>query len=68
MDPNIVWGSLLAVGAAYEVYGIFNKRNGDTLSERTRAWFHTKTKAGKAVFSVAWIAFATWYLIHILGG
>jgi hypothetical protein len=68
MDSNIVWSTLFGAGVAYEAYTILNKKNGDTLSERTRTWFHTRTKAGKIVFSVAWITFATWYLIHIIGG
>lgn len=68
MNPDIVWGSLFAVGAAYEAYGIFSRKFGDTLSDRTRAWFHTNTKTGKAVFTVSWLAFSAWYLIHIIGG
>jgi len=67
-DPDIVWGSLFAAGAAFETYAIFNKKNGDTLSERTRALFQVKTKTGKAVFTVAWVTFAAWFLIHITGG
>lgn len=68
MSPDVAWGALLAAGAAYETYGIFNRKNGDTLSERTRAWFHTNTKTGKAVFTVSWLAFSAWFLIHIIGG
>ena len=68
LDPNVCWGTLLAVGTAYETYGIFNKKNGDTLSERTRALFHTNTKTGKAVFTVSWLAFSAWFLVHIIGG
>jgi hypothetical protein len=68
IDPNVAWGTILAAAAAYETYGIFNRKNGDTLSERTRAWFHTNTKTGKAVFTVSWLAFSAWFLIHIIGG
>lgn len=68
MNPDIVWGSLFAAGAAYEAYGIISRKFGDTLSDRTRAWFHTNTKTGKAVFTVSWLAFSAWYLIHIIGG
>lgn len=28
-----VWGGLLAAGLAFEVYTLFNRRHGDTLSE-----------------------------------
>jgi hypothetical protein len=68
MSADVAWGLLLGAGAAYETYGIFNRTNGDTLSERTRAWFHTNTKTGKAVFTVSWLAFSAWFLIHIIGG
>ncbi len=68
MDANVGWGVVFAAGAAYETYGIFNKKSGDTLSERFRAWFHTNTKTGKAVFTVSWLAFSAWFLIHIIGG
>lgn len=62
-----VWGGLLAAGAAFEVYALRNGRSGDTLSERTRSWFRVRTLAGRAVFTLAWIAFASWYLVHIIG-
>lgn len=68
MNPNIIWGTILAAGAAYETYGIFNKRTGDTLSERTRALFHTHTRPGKAIFAAAWLAFSAWFLVHITYG
>jgi hypothetical protein len=68
VDPNIVWGALFAAGGAYEIYTIFNKKNGDTLSERTRSLFRVKTKIGKAVFTTAWLAFSAWFLVHIVGG
>lgn len=68
MNPDIVWGAILSVGAAYETYAILNKKNGDTLSERTRDWFRTRTKTGRAVFTGSWIAFSVWFLIHIING
>lgn len=68
MNPNIVWGALFAAGGAYEIYAIFNRRNGDTLSERVRSLFHVKTKTGKVVFSLAWLTFSAWFLIHIIQG
>lgn len=68
MNPNIVWGALFAAGGAYEIYAIFNRKHGDTLSERVRSLFHVKTKIGKTVFTVAWLTFSAWFLVHILGG
>ncbi|MCX3064190.1 hypothetical protein [Streptomyces beihaiensis] len=61
-----MWGGLLAVGAVLEVWAIRNGRPGDTLSERTRAWFRVRTRAGAAVFVAAWCSFAAWFLVHIL--
>ncbi len=66
MDPNVVWGGLFAVGAAYEVYALFNKKVGDTLSERTRALFRVGTRPGRVIFTAAWCAFSVWFLRHIL--
>jgi hypothetical protein len=65
-DPDMVWGLLLATGFAYEVYALLNKTPGDTLSERTRAWFRTHKQPGRAVFAAAWLGFATWFFVHIL--
>lgn len=65
---DLVWGGLLAVGALVEVWALVNRTDGDTLSERTRAWFRVHTRSGRAVFAVAWVAFAGWFLVHILGG
>ena len=63
---DVVWGGLLAAGAGFEVYALRNARAGDTLSERTRAWFRVNTRVGRAVFAVAWVGFAAWFLVHIL--
>lgn len=68
MTSDVVWGALFAAGFAYEAYALLNRKNGDTLSERTRAWFRTRTKPGRAVFAIAWGSFAVWFLVHILGG
>jgi hypothetical protein len=64
---DVVWGSLLVVGAVVEVWALRNARAGDTLSERTRVWFRVRTPFGRAVFAVAWVGFAAWFLVHILG-
>lgn len=60
-----VWGGLLALGAVVEVIALRTPRKGDTLSERTRAWFRVRTPAGKAVFAAVWVGFASWFLVHI---
>lgn len=66
-SADVVWGGLLAAGAAFEVYALVNGRDGDTLSERTRSWFRVRTRPGAVVFGVTWFVFATWFLFHIIG-
>lgn len=66
MNPNIVWALLLLSGLAYEGYALASKAEGDTLSERTRAFFRVHTKPGRAIFLVGWSAFAVWFGVHIL--
>lgn len=68
MNPNLVWGALFVIGSAYEGWTIKNAITGDTLSERTRAWFYTKTPWGRVFFSTFWIGFSGWFLVHILKG
>jgi hypothetical protein len=65
---RFVWGALLVYGAAIEVEGIVNPDSQDTLSEFTRWAFQVDSTAGAVIFGVLWTAFATWFLVHILGG
>lgn len=68
-NSNAVWGALLGAGFLYEMYGVLVRPNkGLTLSERTRDWFHTSSKPGKAVFVVAWLGLTAWFIPHILFG
>ena len=66
--PDLTW--LLWVGGfvILETIGLITKRNGDTLSERTRQWFRTNTRVGASIFGVSWVVFAVWFLVHILWG
>ena len=67
MDWNIVWVLWLALFALFEGVALADKRDEDTLSERTRAWFRTRDSAtGRRVFAAGWTAFAGWFLWHIL--
>lgn len=68
MDPNLVWGGILGTAFVYEMYGVFNKVEGDTLSERTRDWFRTKSTPGKIVFTAAWLGLTAWFIPHIVFG
>jgi hypothetical protein len=68
MDPNLAWGAILGTAFAYEMYGVFNGKLGDTLSERVRTWFHTSTRPGKAAFVIAWLGLTAWFIPHIIFG
>lgn len=63
---------LLLVGLGFtipEAIAIANKTPGDTLSERTRAWFRTKTRTGRTAFVAFWVALLgvwIWFLPHII--
>ncbi|MFE6000269.1 hypothetical protein ACFQ6C_25970 [Streptomyces sp. NPDC056454] len=68
MDPNLGWGAVLGAAFVYEMYGVLNKTDGDTLSERIRVWFRTSTRGGKAAFVVAWLGLTAWFIPHIING
>ncbi|AWK09605.1 hypothetical protein DDQ41_12495 [Streptomyces spongiicola] len=65
--PDLIWAALLALGAAYELLALADAEDGNTLSERVRAWFRVHTRPGRAIFAAAWTGFAVWFLVHILG-
>lgn len=64
--PGAVWGTLIAVGAAYEVRALRRGRNTHTLSHLTRRTVRIHTPVGRRAFICGWTAFALWYLRHIL--
>jgi hypothetical protein len=68
MDPDLVWGGLLGSALVYEMYAVFNGKQGDTLSERLRVWMRTNTKPGKALFVLGWLGLTAWFVPHILNG
>lgn len=62
-----IWAGIILAGAAFETYALRGKKEGDTLSEVTRALFRTrKGKAGRVAFGVAWAGFSVWFLGHVL--
>lgn len=65
---TFIWLMILFPPAVWEAYAIRSKVEGDTLSERTRAWFHTHTRGGRLAFLLAWAALAIWFPIHIVTG
>lgn len=54
-----------------EAKGIYNERvhgaTDETLSEKMRDLFHTKTKTGRTVWAVVWGLFAMLFALHISG-
>ena len=70
---NAYWltflGVVLAGFGVAEGWALQNKVPGDTLSERTRAWFRTSTPGGGWTFAGVWGALLVtwlWFLGHIL--
>ncbi len=66
MDFNKVWVTILATAAVVEAWALVNSKPDDTLSERTRAWFHIHKRPGWMVFAAAWVVFSVWFFVHIL--
>lgn len=64
---DLIWASWLLLFVLFEGRALLDPRSEDTLSERTRAWFRTnKSPVGRQVFGWGWVAFAGWFLWHIL--
>lgn len=66
-EPNIAWLGWIALFAAMEGNAIASETAGDTLSERLRVWFMTKTVAGRWGFTAALGVFALTFATHITG-
>lgn len=64
---DAMWVSWLGLFVVFEAHALLNETLGDTLSERTRDWFRTKTPAGRVGFIVFVLALASWFIPHILG-
>lgn len=64
---GVIWSGLTVAVLGFEGYTLFNRKQGDTLSETTRAVFRTRSsKTGRRIFAVVWTGFSAWYLGHIL--
>ncbi|MFI5688619.1 hypothetical protein [Streptomyces sp. NPDC051636] len=50
--PDLIWANLLVIGLAYELFTLVDGEDGNTLSERVRAWFRVHTRPGRAVFAL----------------
>jgi hypothetical protein len=68
INPDVAWATILGGALAWELRTVFNKKLGDTLSERLRVWFRTNTTGGKVVFVASWLALTAWFVPHIIFG
>ncbi|WP_326644572.1 hypothetical protein OIE67_25700 [Nonomuraea fuscirosea] len=75
MIPEWMWIAWLAVAAGgfaiLEIIALINRRRGDTLSERTRAWLgitppNARRRIAVPVFAAVLILFLVWFLPHII--
>lgn len=64
---DAMWVSWLGLFVVFEGHALLTESLGDTLSERTRDWFRTKTPAGRVGFIVFVLALGSWFIPHILG-
>ena len=60
VDSWIVWASVFAAGSAYELWAIFNRRKGDTLTEKVK-WLYRVP-----VIKFVGTAFLGWLMLHFL--
>lgn len=65
-QPDLMWVGWLALFGAMEGNAIVNETEGDTLSERTRVWFSTKSRAGRWGFLASLGVGAAWFAVHII--
>jgi hypothetical protein len=68
---TIAWLAWLGAFALIEGKALFNKTEGDTLSEHVWRWFAVKDKSRKGLVRArrfALLAFMSWLSIHFLTG
>lgn len=66
---TVAWLTWIALFVVIEVPAIFNRQAGDTLSERLRAWFATRTKpVGWRLRRLTLAFFLTWLVLHLFLG
>ncbi|ONH54128.1 hypothetical protein CcI49_31225 [Frankia sp. CcI49] len=59
----LLWGVMFL---AIELPAVFNKTDGDTLSEHIRAWFALRGKPkGWQVRRLALAGFFAWFIVHL---
>jgi len=60
VDSWIVWSCLFGVGIAYELWTKYNRRKGDTLTEKVRRLYRIP------VLKYTGTAFLVWLILHFL--
>jgi hypothetical protein len=64
---TISWILWIAMFFCIEIPALFNRHNGDTLSEHLRSWFAISNKStGYKFRRFTLIAFLAWFSAHIL--
>ncbi|MER5223838.1 hypothetical protein [Streptomyces flaveus] len=66
--PELIWADLLVLGLAYELFTLPDTEEGNTVSERVRAWFRIHTRPSRAIFAIGWTGFTVWFLMHVIAG
>lgn len=64
---DYAWIGWAAAFFGIEIPAVFNKGTDDTLSEKLRDLFHTRTKIGRTVWAIIWGLFAGMFALHIAG-
>lgn len=62
--PRIVWGALIAIPVALDLWAHRNNTDGDTLSEQVRAIYRTDTASGRVALCLSWAALTAWVIPH----
>jgi hypothetical protein len=60
VDSWVIWATIFAVGGGYELWTIFNKQKGDTLTEKVRRLYRIP------VVKYLGTAFVVWLGLHFL--
>ncbi|WP_128375146.1 hypothetical protein [Streptomyces cavernae] len=64
--PDLILANLLVLGLAAELFTLVDSEDGNTRSERFRAWLRLHSRPGRALFAVAWTSLAVCFLLRIL--
>jgi hypothetical protein len=66
-----IFGACFLVAIVFELIGVANKKDGDTITENWRwinAWLSVKVPAVGWIWRVATLGFLTWMILHFGAG